>query len=189
MCQAKLLMVAKKAKTPHNGSSSQNNEVESSGIKNTGKIKKHPKKLASKYGSKISSSDLSKKRKEFYPSSSSESSDDDIFVSEDPSISSSMKELSNLFSDPMSALNDGDLQRAFGMVSKVFDAPSLDDPSLRRASFVVNPSFHYSIGSLVSRLSYAISSDYQRKLLSLGKENTKLKVENSTNIELLHMAR
>ncbi|RZC52573.1 hypothetical protein C5167_021001 [Papaver somniferum] len=63
------------------------------------------------------------------------------------------------------------------MVSKVCDAPILDDPSLRGAS------------SAVSLLSYAVSSDYQRKLLSLGKENTKLKAENSTNVELLRVAR
>ncbi|XP_026443772.1 leucoanthocyanidin dioxygenase-like [Papaver somniferum] len=35
----------------------------------------------------------------------------------------------------------------------------------------------------------SISSDYQRKLLNLGKENAKLKVENSTNVELLCKAR
>ncbi|XP_026451640.1 uncharacterized protein LOC113351962 [Papaver somniferum] len=89
----------------------------------------------------------------------------------------------------MSALNDDDIRRTFGMVSRVCDAPILDDPSLHGDSSAVKPSFQYAIGSLVSRLSYAVSSDYQRKLLNLGKENTKPKAENSTNVELLRKAR
>lgn len=157
----------KRAKASHDVSSSQNIEVETSGVKIMGKAKNQPKKPVSKSSSR--------KRKELDPSSSPESEDDDFLISEDPSTSSSMKYLSSLFSDTMSAINNDELQRTFEMVSKVCDAPILDNPSLRGAASAIKPSFQYALGSMVSRLSYAVSSDYQRKLLKLKGENTKLK--------------
>ncbi|XP_026460344.1 uncharacterized protein LOC113361256 [Papaver somniferum] len=130
-------VTAKRDKTLHNASASQNNKVKSLGDKTSSKGKYIPKRPTSKSSSKTTSTmdDLSRKRKRYDSSSSSESSEDDISVSDDSSIPSSLKE------------------------------------------------------SLRARLSYVISSDHQRRLTKLEKENAKLKAENSTNSSLIRRAR
>ncbi|XP_026397087.1 uncharacterized protein LOC113291812 [Papaver somniferum] len=75
------------------------------------------------------------------------------------------------------------------MVSKICDAPTLDDPSLRGDASAINPNLQFTIGSLGARLSYIISLDYQRRLIKLEKENAKLKDDNSTNYDLIRRAR
>ncbi|XP_026451642.1 uncharacterized protein LOC113351964 [Papaver somniferum] len=164
-------MDAKRANTSHNASASQNNKVKSS----------------SKTTSTID--ELSRKRKRYDSSSSLESSEDDILSSDD-SVPSSLRELSNLFAgDLLTAVDNEELNISFRMVSKICDAPTLDDPSLRGAASAMNPNLQFTIGSLGARLSYVISSDYHRKLIKLEKENAKLKAENSTNSDLIRRAR
>ncbi|XP_026420680.1 uncharacterized protein LOC113316748 [Papaver somniferum] len=185
-------VIDKRAKTSHNASASQNNKVKSLGDKTSSKGKYIPKRPTSKSSSKTTSTmdDLSRMRKRYDSSSSSESSEDDISVSDDSSIPSSLKELSNLFAgDLLTAIDNEESNRAFGMVSKICDAPTLDDPSLRGAASAISPNLQFTIGSLGARLSYVISSDYQRRLTKLEKENAKLKDENSTNSDLIRRAR
>ncbi|XP_026400484.1 uncharacterized protein LOC113296389 [Papaver somniferum] len=185
-------VTAKRAKTSHNASASQNNKVKSLGDKTSSKGKYIPKRPTSKSSSKTTSTmdDLSRKRKRYDSSSSSESSEDDIPASEDSSVPSSLRELSNPFvGDLLTAVDNEELNRAFGMVSKICDAPTLDDPSLRGAASAINPNLQFTIGSLGARLSYVISSDYQKRLTKLEIENAKLKDENSTNSDLIRRAR
>ncbi|XP_026377558.1 uncharacterized protein LOC113271849 [Papaver somniferum] len=185
-------VTAKRDKTSHNASASQNNKVKYLSDKTSSKGKYIPKRPTSKSSSETTSTmdDLSRKRKRYDSSSSSESSEDDISVSDDSSIPSSLKELSNIFAgDLLTAVDNEELNRAFGMVSKICDAPTLDDPSLRGDASAINPNLQFTIGSLEARLSYVISSDYQRRLTKLEKENAKLKAENSTNSDLIRRAR
>ncbi|XP_026420709.1 uncharacterized protein LOC113316776 [Papaver somniferum] len=183
---------AKRTKTSHNASASQYNKVKSLGDKTSIKVKNIPKRPTSKSSSKRSSSmdELSRKSKRYDSSSSSESTEDDILASDDSSVPSSLKELSNLFAgDLLTAVDNEELNRAFGMVSKICDAPTLDDSSLRGAASAINPNLQFTISSLGARLSYVISLDYQRRLTKLEKENSKLKAENSTNSDLIRRAR
>ncbi|RZC86195.1 hypothetical protein C5167_007384 [Papaver somniferum] len=185
-------VTAKRAKTSHNASASQNNKVKYLGDKTSSKGKYIPKRPTSKSSSKMTSTmdDLSRKSKRYDFSSSSESSEDDIPASEDSSVPSSLRELSNPFAgDLLTAVDNEELNRAFGMVSKICDAPTLDDPSLCGSASAINPNLQFTIGSLGARLSYVISSDYQRRLTKLEKENAKLKAENSTNSDLFRRAR
>ncbi|RZC47430.1 hypothetical protein C5167_040379 [Papaver somniferum] len=185
-------VAAKRVKTSHHASASQNNKVKSLGDKTSIKGKNIPKSPTSKYSSKrtFSMDELSRKRKRYDSSSSSESSEDDISASDDSSVPSSLKELSNLFAgDLLTAVDNEELNRAFRMVSKICDAPTLDDPPLRGAASAINPNLQFTIDSLGARLSYVISTDYQRKLIKLEKENAKLKAENSTNSDLIRRAR
>ncbi|XP_026398620.1 intracellular protein transport protein USO1-like [Papaver somniferum] len=168
------------------------NLVKSLCDKTSGKGKNIPKRPTSKSSSKTTSSMdyLSRKRKRYDSSSSSESSEDDILSPEDLSVPSSLKELSNLFvGDLLTAVDNEEFNRSFEMVSKICDAPTLDDPSLRGAASAINPNLQFTIGSLGARLSYLISSDYQRRLIKLEKENDELKTENSTNCGLIRRAR
>ncbi|XP_026420616.1 uncharacterized protein LOC113316681 [Papaver somniferum] len=104
-----------------------------------------------KTASKSSSKNPSKKRKA--PSSSTSSShssdDDDTLLAEDPSITSSMEQLSGIFSDPMSSIGNESLTR--------------------------------TCNTIMAHVSYAVSSDYQRKLRKLEVEINKLKTQVSTH--------
>ncbi|XP_026379608.1 uncharacterized protein LOC113274431 [Papaver somniferum] len=91
-----------------------------------------------------------------------------------------MSQFFTLFADSMEAMGNDELQRNFDMVSKICDTPCLDDPSLRRASTLLNPIFQFAFGSLMSRMSYVISSDYERRLQSL-EAKLKNEVSNSAN--------
>ncbi|XP_026440697.1 golgin IMH1-like [Papaver somniferum] len=167
-------------------------EVKSLGDKTSIKGKNIPKRPMSKSSSKRTSSmdELLRKRKRYDSYSSSESSEDDILAYDDSSVLSSLKELSNLFAgDLLTAVDNEKLNRAFKMVSKICDAPTLEDSSLRGAASAINPNLQFTISSLGARLSYVISLDYQRRLTKLEKENAKLKAENSTNSDLIRKAR
>ncbi|XP_026432461.1 uncharacterized protein LOC113329853 [Papaver somniferum] len=136
---------AKRVKKSADATSSQNDRMEPSGAK----TKVRTKTKATRTHSSSPPSNLAKRRREFYNSSSSSESDDDDSSPSEDSIKSSMSQLSTLFFDSMTAMGNDEFQHSFDMVSKICDNPCLDDPSLRRASILLNPSFKFAFGSQV----------------------------------------
>ncbi|KAI3935293.1 hypothetical protein MKW92_013094, partial [Papaver armeniacum] len=59
-----------------------------------------------------------------------------------------MGQLSSIFSDSFSAINDDTLTRTCQAVSKICDASSLNHESLRGFASALNPRFQFMLGSL-----------------------------------------
>ncbi|XP_026409897.1 uncharacterized protein LOC113304994 [Papaver somniferum] len=51
----------------------------------------------------------------------------------------------------MAAMGNDELCHRFDMVSKICDAPRIDDPSVRTASTLLDPSFQFALGSLITK--------------------------------------
>ncbi|RZC49593.1 hypothetical protein C5167_018019 [Papaver somniferum] len=126
------------------------------------KVKGNGKVVISKYTTK----NPSKKRKLFSPSPLNTSSYDDALPLPDNSASvSSMVDLSSIFSDTISGVDNDALGHECDFVVKICDAPSLRHDSLRGVASALTP----------------ITNDMHRKIQALGAKNTKLINEHSSS--------
>ncbi|XP_026452758.1 uncharacterized protein LOC113353332 isoform X2 [Papaver somniferum] len=127
------------------------------------KVKGNGKVVISKYTTK----NPSKKRKLFSPSPLNTSSYDDALPLPDNSASvSSMVDLSSIFSDTISGVDNDALGHECDFVVKICDAPSLRHDSLRGVASALTPSFQFSFGSLSLMICIERFRPLERRILS-----------------------
>ncbi|XP_026432115.1 uncharacterized protein LOC113329458 isoform X2 [Papaver somniferum] len=78
--------------------------------------------------------------------------EDELLSPDNSSLTSSMAQLSSVFSDSFFAVNYDDFTRTCKVVSTLCDAPSLSHKSLRGSALALTPEFQFALGSLVRTL-------------------------------------